>query len=343
MFFLQGLSILLWLFYIPILIGNYFTDKEADYLKRYAFGMISMFALFETITVPVIFLKISLKWLTFLWSISCLGIIAVGVMTKKITFFPGKWKFSLLQQLKQMRLSAYGAIGLILFQTVYVVTHMHIDDDDAWYVGTAVTAYFTNTIYQLNPYTGLEMALLPADYALSPYPVFWAVLGKLTFTHPAILMHTIAPAFLIPLSYLAYYFAATILFRKNKKDISLFMLFLSMFHLFASFSIRSVSTFMLFRIWQGKATLCSFIVPLTLYIFMICILQQRKKDWILLFMTVLSGTMVSSMGVLLMSVLIAALTAVFVVVRRNIKTGIKAIVCILPCLLQFAIYYFVLR
>lgn len=343
MILLQGISLLLWLIYIPFLIGGYFTVKENDYLKRYAYGMISIFALFEIIAVPVIFLRISLKWLTFLWGMSCLGIIAVGVIKKKISLLPGKWKLSWLHQLKHVRLAACIAVSFIIFQTLYVVTHMHIDDDDAWYVGTAVTAYFTNTIYQINPYTGLAMELLPPDYALSPYPVFWAVIGKLTFTHPAIIMHTIAPAFLIPLSYLAYYFAAAIFFRKNKADISLFMLFLSVFHLFANFSTRSVSTFMLFRIWQGKATLCSFILPLTLYIFMSCIIKQRKEDWVLLFIVVLSGTMVSSMGVLLMPVLISALTTVLVFVRRNIKIGIKAMVCILPCLIQFIIYYFVLR
>lgn len=343
MIILQGISLLLWLIYIPFLIGNFFTAKENDYMKRYAYGIISIFALFEIIAVPVIFLRISLKWLTFLWGMSCFGIIAVGVIKKKIFLFPGKWKIPLMKQLKHVRLATYAAVSCITFQTLYVVTHMHIDDDDAWYVGTAVTAYFTNTIYQINPYTGLAMELLPPDYTLSPYPIFWAVIGKLTFTHPAILMHTIAPAFLIPLSYLACYFAAEVLFRKNKADISLFMLFLGVFHLFANFSTRSVSTFMLFRIWQGKATLCSFIVPLTLYIFMICIMKQRKKDWILLFIAVLSGTMVSSMGVLLMPALISTLTAVFMFTRRDIKLGIKAIVCILPCLLQFAIYYFILR
>ena len=75
---------------------------------------------------------------------------------------------------------------------------------------------------------------------------------------------------------MVYYLIAIKLFKGKQKDVAYFMLFFSVFNLFANFSLRSVSTFMLFRIWQGKATLCSFIVPLVYYVFMLFIEESNK-------------------------------------------------------------------
>ena len=63
---------------------------------------------------------------------------------------------------------------LILFQLVVVVLYAHMDEDDAFYVGTATTAVETDSLYAYNPYTGAAYNVLPSRYILSPFPAGYA-------------------------------------------------------------------------------------------------------------------------------------------------------------------------
>ena len=81
---------------------------------------------------------------------------------------------------------------LILIQLVVVVLYAHMDEDDAFYVGTATTAVETDTLYAYNPYTGAAYNVLPSRYILSPFPAFLAVTSRLCGgLHPAIVAHTV--------------------------------------------------------------------------------------------------------------------------------------------------------
>ncbi len=113
----------------------------------------------------------------------------------------GLYRFSWKKQedrsriLWKIKISCWGwsTLGLIIFQVIYVLLYMHIDNDDAWYVGTALTSYATDTINWISPYTGEWVSAFPGDYTLSPYPIFYAMLGKLIWIHPTVLIHTIMP------------------------------------------------------------------------------------------------------------------------------------------------------
>ena len=67
---------------------------------------------------------------------------------------------------------------LILIQLVVVVLYAHMDEDDAFYVGTATTAVETDSLYAYNPYTGAAYNVLPSRYILSPFPAFLAVTSR---------------------------------------------------------------------------------------------------------------------------------------------------------------------
>ena len=68
---------------------------------------------------------------------------------------------------------------LILIQLIVVVLYAHMDEDDAFYVGTATTAVETDSLYAYNPYTGAAYNVLPSRYILSPFPAFLAVTSRL--------------------------------------------------------------------------------------------------------------------------------------------------------------------
>ena len=91
---------------------------------------------------------------------------------------------------------------LFVFGQAYVyIRYLHIDEDDAFYVGAASTAVATDTIFSINPYTGAEYAKLPSRYVLSPFFSFTAFLSKISHVHPAVTAHVVLAAVLILTSY----------------------------------------------------------------------------------------------------------------------------------------------
>lgn len=348
----QFICVFLWLFVMPYLIGRLFSYRRYVFPKSYLAGLVCMFALFEAIGVPAVYQGWTVSRLTAVWGTACILLALIALCRdccRSMRFVNSEWirpmrrirsAFWELQSCKRFdQIPGLLAIEIILFQVAFVLFHMHIDDDDSWYVGNAVVSYFTDTIYRIDPATGLEVSGPIKMYALAPYPILWAVVGRLTGVHPAILMHTILPLFLIPAAYMVSFLIADVLFDGNKDDIWYFMLFLSVFHMFANFSVRSSSTFLLFRIWQGKAMLCCVFLPMVLYAYMRCVRDGRGRDWLLLMLTAVAGMLSSTMGIILAPALLASLVIVTLFTKRDFKVALCTGLCIVPCLFELYLYF----
>ena len=97
-----------------------------------------------------------------------------------------------------------------------------MDDDDAFYVATATTSVDTDTLYQIEPYTGNVYGNFPARYVLSPFPMLAAVISRCTGIRPAVVCHTVYPFFLIPLAYGVYALLAEKVFDRCFPDTAVF-------------------------------------------------------------------------------------------------------------------------
>lgn len=343
-----------WLTVIPWCIGLIFNrwytgEKLLSWSKTFLFGLMTEFVIFQLFAICLTFLRSSLTLLTILWLVSCgiLFILGIREVIKKRklnrhTFTKERKRRSRKKNIYRVEnaMVLIAAIVLILFQVIFVTLHVHDDLDDAWYVGTAVISYFTNTLNLISPYTGEIMEHFAPDYVLSPWPIFCAMLGKLSFTHPAIIMHTFIPIIMIPLCYLVYFLLGKEIFNHNINKVLWLLLFLCILNIYGNWSIRSTSTFLLFRVWQGKAILSNCIIPLIIYIFihMINDKDNKKIYFVILFITVMASTMISSMGVFLGPVILFALSLVDLLKYRRIENCIKAFICIIPCILQFIVY-----
>ena len=67
-------------------------------------------------------------------------------------------------------------------------------------------------------------------------------------------------------------------------------------------------------------------------------IENKSLYFVILLLTVTAGTMVSSMGVFLGPVMLFALSLVDLICYRRIGNGLRAFACIIPCILQFALY-----
>ena len=168
------------------------------------------------------------------------------------------------------------ALILIAVQTVVCGTTMHMDQDDAFYIGTAVTSVNTDSIFQYDCYTGAEYAVLPSRYILSPFPIFLAVLAQISGMHPTIIAHTVFPLLLIPLSYYVYWLIGRQMFQQSRDQAAVFLLLVSVVQMFSYYSVYTAGAFLLLRIWQGKAVLANILLPAVFYLGLLIL---DKNGW----------------------------------------------------------------
>ena len=82
---------------------------------------------------------------------------------------------------------------------------------------------------------------------------------------------------LIPLSYLAYYKVASLLFEDNREKIGPFMVIIAAVSMFGGASFYTKETFFLTRIWQGKSLVISFMIPVVTYLLLLLAKHSGKQ------------------------------------------------------------------
>lgn len=232
---------------------------------------------------------------------------------------------------------------VVLVQTGFVSYFQHVDDDDAYYVATTETSVSTDSIMQYDPYTGNAYKKPPARYLLSPFPIYQAVLARLTGISPVVLAHTMIPLAMIPLGYMVYWLLSVWIWPGRDiqacKRRCTFLLFVSLVIACSGYSVFSQGMFFLIRIWQGKAVLAGIFLPLTLYW---CLRMQGDEltwmDFMLMATIQCASCMISSMGIMLGAIL-AGMTALAGFVQSpRLRLLVELAGCCLPNMVLAAVY-----
>ena len=303
--------------------------------------ILSLLCIFECICVPAIFLHIRLWVVVLLYIIAVLGYFFVLWRKKQLPEMRKEQSYCKTIEKDNGWLKwKCACILLIGFQLLLVVFYTHIDDDDAWYLGTASAAYETGEMFVYSPYTGEPIPLSDGgDYVLSPLPMLWAVLGKVFFVHPTIIAHTIVPIFVLLGAYCVYYMLGKRLFHTTKSA-WLFVFFLCLLNIFGYHSTRTTGVFLLFRSWQGKAIFCTVLVPLLFYYFLgICKAQKEyKEDLKGMYLTMGAGCLVSFSAVSLMPLLLGAMALTVAVMKKELRLPVVMCGAMIPNVILILIY-----
>jgi hypothetical protein len=335
------LLIILWNVMIPSLIGylvTHFMKKEDrdNIALNYVIGLIAVFGIFEPITLVAIYLKFSLTLLTnimmFIWIV--LSLVSIIINYKR---FLGIVKRA-PQVFGSFNIFMAGALLLILIQGYVYMEYEHIDDDDAFFVATATTAVEKNNLYVNSAYSGGVYGGLPTRYILSPFSIYYAVMNKLTGIHATIYAHLYLPIIILVFVYMIYYIWGRALFH-NSRSIGMFLFLIGILNIFGNYSEFTTQSFLLLRLWQGKAVLAAGIIPFLLYV---CykLLKEEKQGamWVVLFLTSSAASLVSSMGIFLAPLAIGCWGLVNLIQTRKIKKTFFYMVCCLPCIICGIIY-----
>lgn len=320
--FLSCLYMILLFVLLPVFSGMLFYKSRHTLINSYIYGWILMLAVFEILAVPLVFLKVSLTGLTTIWGAVVILLGLAGLYCGRNIF--SEWKKAKIQWSFQK-----GIFLLLCFVQIFLVVILqHSDADDNYFIGIANTSLSTNTLLRYDAYTGMPAESFPLRYVFSPFPLFWACVSRITGIHPAILAHTVFPVILILLVYLIIYEMGFVIFKESEKSL-LFCNIMAVLVLFGNYSIYTVFSFMLFRIWQGKAIVANIILPLLVLWF---INEEKRgiKEFIALLVIVLAGCGVSSMGIVLQLLLLFAY-GVVLSFRKKWKWVLQVLLASIPC------------
>lgn len=320
------------LFFVGGVAAGFVKKEQNSVLLNVVFGFCIALAMFQVLAVPMIFLDASFQLLVYSW-IAVIAVLVILSVVLNVKRYPDLFRTE-IQGIKRLPWLSIAVIVLVLLQAFVLFRYMHVDDDDAFFVAAATTAIEKNSIFGYSAYTGEPVDLLyNARYVCSPLPILWAAVSSLTNVHPAILMHTFLPVLLIPFAYMVYLLVGKKLFPEKPVSQWLFLFFLCVIHIFGNFSIYTSSTFLLVRIWQGKAILASVILPMLLY-FIIRTMKDydSKADWIMLFLAMTAASLVSSMGIILAPILVGSYGIVYAAVKRKLSVLFAAGACCIPCI-----------
>lgn len=329
---------------VPYLVGLLITGKFSRNKGSFALNMVcgymTYFGALEIMTLSCYICGMSLSFLITIFVTLFLGLSVCSI------FYNGKRMVRIFRErvayFKEHKVNwvMLAAVIIILAQTCLVSIRQHIDDDDAFYIGTAETAVATDTIMKYDPYTGYE-GETSSRYVLSPLPIYHAIMGELVGVKPVEYAHTLHPILMIPLGYMVLYLISTLFFEKDRKYREYFMLIMALINTFANYSVYSQGTFFMFRIWQGKAMLCAIILPAIMY-FVLSVKDKMKiLEWLMLLLVMLSACFASSMGIILGVISLGCWGIAHLLTTKNWKTTCIMGSCALPNIILLVIYMFI--
>ena len=309
---LQILLPIFFLIIVPIALGLPWTQCVPGSARRslfacFPFGFFTELALFHFLAVPFTFLNWSFTVLT--WLFTGLTVIfstvsAVWFIRKKKIVFRIP-KFSVWEYIY---LAAFlGLLGWQLYNgLIGDISGWAFDDTEYVTIGADAIRY--DRMLAIDPNTGLA-ASLDSLRALQSSLFFPAVLSKISGMPITIMYRTVLEVFYILLAYAVYAYMATVIFKK-KEDGLIFLIFLSLLHIFGFYSQYSITFRLLGPNYQGKAILAASLIPL-LFVFLIQ-RTEEQYDWKSGLLLLLLSTAATSLTMFGASTSILSLTLVVI-------------------------------
>lgn len=355
MMIVKGLLILIVMIIIPIAVGDVIANatKSGEHTKvdnvifRYIFGNVTMWAIFEIIGVTLILMKKSFMIAVYTWCVAIIILILYDVFRLIRNFINKPQSHKLIKKSRTNKIYLFFSskdnlmfvvVVIIMFliigyQCFNYVVGIHLDKDDSRFVVNAVEAYDNNVMLLNNPCTGESentwIGELSKDVT-SPWMIYVAMISKIVHIHPTIMAHTILPLFLLIMAYGIYWIFAKRLF--GKKDIlsaGIFVIIVAVINMFFNASVYTESTFLLTRVWQGKAIVAGIMIPVLMYV-LYSIHQHASKGKIaLLAITNLAICLLSGTGLIIGVFLTIIYGCWYMVLSRN---WIKLFLILLTCI-----------
>ena len=350
---------------LPYLTGQLWTGvlpekfrvRVSEVLFCYIFGLVTTWAVFQLIAVPLILRDASFRRLVKIWLVVSLILGVAGLIAsirrknradrelrQSYKKLPAHEKtFGTKTERIFFVLSVCAVTGLFAFQTGHHVFLTHIEDDDSRFVVTALEAYEHDQMYRVNPVTGeketdpsAQLSVDDTKDVCSPWMMYVAAVSRLAQIHPAIVAHLVLAVLLTAAVYMVFWMLGAVLFPDSVMKQVGFTLFAALTLQYFGGSVFTAGSFALTRIWQGKAVMVAIGIPLLFAEFQMLYRlpceeeERRNRIFILLAVTGLSLCLLSGMGILLGGIMLAVFGFWYLIAYRMWQQIWKFALVLLP-------------
>ncbi|MBR1507739.1 MAG: hypothetical protein IJ619_07035 [Eubacterium sp.] len=236
------------------------------------------------------------------------------------------------------------AVLIIAYYIYCMITLMHVDHDDSRYVVLSVDTFRTGTLLTIDPTMGVNLDGSYADFLkdfLSPWYVYMAYLSRLSLTHPAVMAHSMMPVIYTFVIALLMLDIGLVFFNGDKLKAVILVSFVHLIYIFAAYTVKSANAFRSFRIWQGKAMVACFGIPLLLMLFLL--IYEAKSVWrfyVLVLMADISMCLMSGNGIILAGILTFCFGMVYSIMKKSWKMAVLTFIAVIPNAVLFLANHF---
>ena len=296
---------------VPAGVGEFVSDYAyTRATEKYLMGLCTIFALYQLLGfVCSMIYTTSLSFVTTLWTVCVLVLALFGWYRNRANQHIKK-----LRRLRSGLSPRYFLYVLmlmpIILQTIRAVTSQITNVDDCAYCAQTTTAVYTNTINQFREATGEPVDPRNDYHYSSLWPIFWASISQITKIHPAIIMRTLVPLFMIPCAYMASYQVFQILLDEDRKKALTAVFLLSVSYEIISCNDGMKQWWLLLISWFGKSVAPNMICPFVIYLFLKADkvpIQKQKLIIASLWIVCLAGCLVSASSFLMLPFLVGIL------------------------------------
>ncbi|MDD6202710.1 MAG: DUF6077 domain-containing protein [Lachnospiraceae bacterium] len=338
---------------IPFCIGlipvNLIDEKMRSIGVTYISGFLLSLGIFQLITVPIVIVspwgfKLIVPLFTSITGILAVAGIGITIFLQK----KGKTNFAAIKREHREKTTEEKVMWLIVFlliafQMFMAFTRTSFDGDDAYYVVQSLLTQETDTLYRIRPYTGLSTGM-DLRHSLAVFPIWIAYIGKISNIHSTIIAHSVLPLILIPITYWIYLEIGKKLFKRDRKKLPMFMIFICIMQIFGNVSIYTNATFFLTRTWQGKSLLANLVIPAVLWL-LLWIFEKEGYEkenriglWLMLFNVNIVAALSSTASVFLIALLIGVNGIVLGIQEKTIQIPLRLMITCIPLVVYGAMF-----
>jgi len=339
MIVLQILLLGILLLVIPTWVGSIFAGVEKDTCKlpfSWISGQIMLWAGFQIMCVPLILMERSFTLVQQCFLIYMGVLVLLALVVRRLRRRKSSGSFRVLKGESKVNKWCYllwGVFGvLVLLQLVLAGLLAYEEGDDAFYVAVSSITAESDTMYMILPYTGFATGL-DARHGLAPFPIWISFLTRVSGIPAVTMAQIIVPIVLIVMAYAIYYLIGSRLLANSKSMLPLFMIFVAIIILFGGYSVYSAENFLLVRTAQGKAVIANIIIPFLFLLFLYMLERLQKGDkigigyWSLTELTMIAACLCSTLGTLLICLLLGIMGVCTVATYRKWKILIPMVLC----------------
>lgn len=322
----------------PFLLGALFKGEETGYAVSLAYGFAVEWATFFVLAIPAIIFKRSLSELIY----PVLGIWLVLSVVGGVLFVKSKKQFKrcVLSKTEIIYLGIF--LAIVGFQLYKAVFYAYEDGDDAFYVATSQIANASDRMFLMDAYKGTATTM-EYRYALAPFPIWIAMVSRLSGVNVATLSHVIIPVVFISLTYIIYNEIAGLLFNGEREKKYMLLSLVALFEMFSNVSTSTSGTFLLTRARQGKEALACIVIPLV-FLEVYRIIKSgydiKFRQWAFLVVLCTAGALTSVFANLLIPFMILFLIICELINKCPIKRILADCLVVLPSLCVAFLYFF---